>query len=223
MREKSINLETTTALTGGSSDSDDITYTPASTADWGGSDPGDVEQALDVLADRTSKQQIVIEGYNLIPSYDRAAYVTTPNVGTVTTNDYAYRGQPFSGSAKQYAAGSFKLPANYDAGTFTYQIDWIGVESGGTVIWGVQMLARSDGDPMDAAMGTAVEVSDTAQDAGDFHISAVSAAVTPAGTAAAGDRIFFEVYRDGANDTATSEHWLTGITFTFGLTAAGVA
>jgi hypothetical protein len=40
---------------GGGVDADDVTYTPTTLADWdGGSDPGDVEQALDQLAERVT-------------------------------------------------------------------------------------------------------------------------------------------------------------------------
>lgn len=208
-----------------SHDSDDVAYIPASNADWGGSDPGDVEQALDVLADRTSKKVEKYKGAWLIPSFDRAAWVNTPGVNTEPTNDYAWRGQPFSGSAKQYAAGDFSLDDNYDGGTLTYRVRWRHKTGAGTgtVIWGVQMLAVSDGDAGDAAMGTAVEVTDTILDANDYHRTAMSGAVTPAGTAAAGDHIFFEIYRDGTNDTNNSEQWLVEIEFFYGVTAAGVA
>lgn len=41
--------------TGGSVDADDVTYTPTTLSDWdGGVDPGDVEQALDQLAERVT-------------------------------------------------------------------------------------------------------------------------------------------------------------------------
>jgi hypothetical protein len=43
------------AQVGGSVDADDVTYTPTTLADWdGGTDPGDVEQALDQLAERVA-------------------------------------------------------------------------------------------------------------------------------------------------------------------------
>lgn len=43
------------ALGGGAVDADDVTYTPTTLADWDSStDPGDVEQALDQLAERTT-------------------------------------------------------------------------------------------------------------------------------------------------------------------------
>lgn len=206
-------------------DSDSIAYVPASTADWGGSDPGDVEQALDVLADRTSKQMVYIPAWQLIPSYDRAAWVTTPAVTTVATNDFAYRYLPFSGTAKQYSAGDFPLPPNYDASTLTARFRWKSTGGGGgsTVIWGIQMLAVADDDAHDAAMGTAIEVSDALTTVGDYQRSDSTAAITPSGTAAAADHIFFEVYRDGTNDTNGSDAQLIGIELFFGLTAAGVA
>ena len=209
-------------------DSDDVAYIPTTAADWGpAGDPGDVEQALDVLADRTSKVMVWIPAKDLIPSYDRAAYTGVPGVNTEPTNDYAWRGLAFSGTVKQFAAGDFPLPPNYDASTLTYRVRWRHITGSGTgdVVWGMQMLALSDDDASDAAMGTAIEVTDTILTANDFHRSAMSAAVTPAGTAAAGDHIFFEFYRDGAaaGDTNASAQWLIGIEVYYGLTAAGVA
>ena len=45
--------ETNLTAAGGTPDADDVTYTPTTLADWDGSaDPGDVEQALDQLAER---------------------------------------------------------------------------------------------------------------------------------------------------------------------------
>lgn len=43
------------SVAGGSVDADDVTYTPTTLSDWdGGADPGDVEQALDQLAERVT-------------------------------------------------------------------------------------------------------------------------------------------------------------------------
>lgn len=43
------------SVAGGSVDADDVTYTPTTLSDWdGGVDPGDVEQALDQLAERVT-------------------------------------------------------------------------------------------------------------------------------------------------------------------------
>jgi hypothetical protein len=56
----------------GSVDADDVTYTPTTLADWdGAADPGDVEQALDQLAERTAD----LEGAGAV---DAAAVTYTP-------------------------------------------------------------------------------------------------------------------------------------------------
>jgi hypothetical protein len=78
----------------------------------------------------------------------------------------------------------------------------------------LQALAVSDGDPIDAAWGTAIVITDNAQStAGEVYRSAQSAAVTIAGTPAEGDVIFFRLFRDvsDAEDTMAEDLRLIGI------------
>ena len=206
-------------------DSDDVAYIPASNADWGGSDPGDVEQALDVLADRTSKVMLWIPAKDLIPSYDRAAYTGVPGVNTVTTNDWAYRFLAFGNTADQYAAFDFATPPNWDAAaTITARFRWLptGGSAGDTAIWGIRMVCIRNDDVLDTAMGSAVTVTDTVTATTDLHISDFTTAITPGGTLGAGGHMFCEVYRS-VSDTLASTVNLVGIDIVFTLTAAGVA
>lgn len=68
----------------GAVDSDDVTYTPTTLADWdGGTDPGDVEQALDQLAERVAD----IEG-GTFAATTQADEMMAGFIGTVADKDY---------------------------------------------------------------------------------------------------------------------------------------
>ncbi len=63
------------AAGGGSPDAADVTYTPTTAADWDGSaDPGDVDNALDQLAERVAD----VEGAGYLTSVDAAVVTYTP-------------------------------------------------------------------------------------------------------------------------------------------------
>jgi hypothetical protein len=66
----------------GAVDSDDVTYAPTTVADWdGGADPGDVEQALDQLAERIKD----VEDLGASATITVEELDGTPSVGTVDT------------------------------------------------------------------------------------------------------------------------------------------
>lgn len=120
-----------------------------------------------------------------------------------------------AGTAKEYAEFGIQLPTFWDLGTITAQFVWLASAGSGTVLWGLQAGAFSDDDAIDTAYGTAQEVTDTLLATGDVHISAETAAITIAGTPAAGDWINFRVYRDPNNDTNTSDARLLGVRLRF--------
>jgi peptidoglycan hydrolase-like amidase len=109
------------------------------------------------------------------------------------------------------------MPSDYNGGTITAVFHWSC--SGGTgtqnVVWGIQGTAYGDSDALDVAWGTGVTVSDTWLTDLDVHISAATAAVTLAGTPAAGEFAQFRVYRDVANDNLAVDAWLLGVRITF--------
>lgn len=119
------------------------------------------------------------------------------------TNDVDYWTLDFDTTTQEYAFWNLVTPDNYDAGTLTARFVWTAASGSGGVRWGIAILSRSDDDAIDTAYGTAQEVSDTLLAAGDVHISAATSAITPGGTAAAGDQFFIRVYRlpSHADDT----------------------
>lgn len=134
-----------------------------------------------------------------------------------TTNDVNIKVLDFdgAGTTKESAEFGLQSPSYWDAGTVTAQFIWYATAGSGTVNWEIQGVAFSDDDALDAAYGTLQEVTDTLLATGDVHITAETAAVTIAGTPAAGDWVNFRINRDPANDTNTSDARLMGVRIRF--------
>ncbi len=105
------------------------------------------------------------------------------------------------------------MPDNWDAGTVTFKALWTaaGGSAAQTVEWNLQGRSYANDDPIDAAWGSAIEVSDALIATGDIHYSAESSAVTLAGTPAAGELVQFRAWRDASNDNLASDAKLIGI------------
>lgn len=136
-----------------------------------------------------------------------------------TTNDVNIKVLDFdgAGTSKESAEFGIQSPTYWDASTVTAQFIWYATAGSGTVNWECQGVAFSDDDALDAAFGTLQEVTDTLLATGDVHITAETAAITIAGTPAAGDWINFRINRDPANDTNTSDARLMGVRIRFGV------
>jgi hypothetical protein len=130
----------------------------------------------------------------------------------------------FDASSDEHAQFSVSFPKSWNEGTVTFQVFWTStaIDTDG-VTWALQGVAVSDGDTIDVAYGTAVTVDDANQStAEDLYVSAVSGAVTIAGTPAAGDLCYFRVFRDvsDANDTAAEDARLIGVKIFYTVNAA---
>lgn len=101
--------------------------------------------------------------------------------------------------------------------TFTATFYWTSASGSGSVVW--QALARgyADDDAIDQAFGTAQSVTDTLLAANDVHQSAATAAITPAGSVAAGRLVCFDISRDATNgsDTLAVDARLIGVRLEF--------
>lgn len=122
----------------------------------------------------------------------------------------------FDQSADEFAQFLFPMPKSWDEGTVTAQFIWSATATG-DVIWGIQAVALSDDDVLDAAFGTAQTVTDSVTSVNDLMQSAFTSAVTIAGTPAEGDTICFQVYRDAnaGGDTVAADALLIGIRLNF--------
>lgn len=122
-----------------------------------------------------------------------------------TTNKVMLATLDFDPDAIEYAQFMMPMPESWDEGTITAQFLWTAGATGDAV-WGIQAVAISNDDPLDAAFGAAQTVTDSVTAADDLMISAATAAMTVGGSPAAGDLVVFQVYRaatDGADTLAT--------------------
>ncbi len=137
------------------------------------------------------------------------------------TNKIMLRTLDFDQSTDEFAQFMVPMPKSWDEGTVTARFIWsCGVT--GAVVWGIQAVALSDDDVIDAAFGTAVTVTDSVTATTDVMQSAETSALTIAGSPAAEDLVCFQVYRDADNgsDTAAGDAKLIGIRLYVTLDAA---
>lgn len=162
--------------------------------------------------------QILLSGGGIIPSTTNGCASATKV--EMATNKQNFMWPSFADGTKLYGEWTMVvLPADYDGGTVTAKFIWTANSaSTNPVVWGLQGRAYADGDTIDQAWGTAVEVADANQSA--FYktsISAASAAITLAGTPAAGKMAQFRAYRDPtlAGDTLAAAALLVGVSLTY--------
>ena len=121
----------------------------------------------------------------------------------------------FDASTAQYAQFAIAMPKSWNLGTVTYQVFWSpSTTNTDNCIFGLQGVSVSEGDTADVAFGTAVEVTDAGiGTVEDVQMTAVSSAMTIAGSPADDDQTFFQLYRDAADgsDTFTGEARVLGI------------
>jgi hypothetical protein len=109
----------------------------------------------------------------------------------------------FDGTSNEYAQFIIPMPKSWNESTVTAQFIWEAPGGTGNVVWGIQGVALSDDDVIDAAFGTAQTVTDGVTATTDVMQSAFTSAITIGGTPAEGDLVVFQVYRDAANGSDT--------------------
>jgi hypothetical protein len=133
----------------------------------------------------------------------------------------------FDASTKQYTQFTVAMPKSWNEGTLTYQVYWSpSTTNTGNCIFGLQGVACADGDTIDVAYGTAIEVTDAGiGTVEDQQITSESSAMTVAGSPAAGEQTYFQLYRDAADgsDTFTGESRVLGVKIFYTTDAANDA
>jgi len=133
----------------------------------------------------------------------------------------------FDASTAEYAQFAIAMPKSWNLGTVTYQVFWSPSNTNtGNAIFGLQGLACTEGDTADAVFGTAIEVTDAGiGTVEDVQMTAVSSAMTIAGSPADDDQCFFQLYRDAADgsDTFTGDARVLGIKLFYTTDAANDA
>jgi hypothetical protein len=159
----------------------------------------------------TSTGEIFLTAAGGWPSTTNGCADATKN--EYTTNDEDLYSLDFDPDSDEYAQWSVWMPDNWDAGTVTAKFCWTAASDSGDVIWGLQGRSYANDDPIDAAWGTAQTVTDTLIATDDIHYTSATAAITLAGTPAAGELVQFRAYRDAdaGGDTLGADAQLIGI------------
>jgi hypothetical protein len=134
--------------------------------------------------------------------------------GAVTTPNFSFLA--FDSTSAEYANFHFVAPKKWDEGTVTFRLHWAHETTATNfgVVFNLRASAASDGDANTTAFGTPQSVTDTGGSATVHYTSPESAAITIAGTPAAEDILYFQVYRsptDGS-DTLDVDARLVGVT-----------
>ena len=133
----------------------------------------------------------------------------------------------FDAGTAEYAQFAIAMPKSWNLGTVTFQVFWCPSNTNtGNAIFGLQGVSCTEGDTADVAFGTAVEVTDAGIGTiEDVQMTAVSGAVTIAGSPADDDQTFFQLYRDAADgsDSFTGDARVMGIKLFYTTDAANDA
>lgn len=91
------------------------------------------------------------------------------------------------------------LPDDYNGGTMTAKYVWeCSNASTNSVVWGIRGVAYGDNSTLNVDLSAGIEVTDANNGAYKRNVSAASAAITWAGTPAAGKSLHIFVYRLGS-------------------------
>jgi hypothetical protein len=144
---------------------------------------------------------------------------SAPTQAETTTNDVNFYYVEFADAVTSHTNWALAMPSDYNGGTITAIFYWISPSaSTNSVVWGMSGRAFNDGDVLDQAFGTVQTVTDANNGTDDVNISAATAAITLAGTPAAGSYVQFKAERQGGagGDTlaAVAELLQVRITYT---------
>ena len=184
-------------------------------------------RAIDFM--RTSKLPLLQGKHTIfVPAAAMKPSVTSGCASLASTETTA--GRPdmitldFDASGDEHAQFAVAFPDSWDEGTITFRAYWTtaGAVSTGVAVC-LQGVAAANDDTIDVAYGTTQLIRDNGTGtAEDLMVTAESSALTIAGSPAAGELCFFDVYRDvsDSNDDMTQDMRLIGVQI-FYLLAAG--
>lgn len=128
----------------------------------------------------------------------------------------------FDSSSQEFAQFAILMSKRWDRGTVTFAPVWSHAAAATFgVVWELQAVAVSNDDTIAVAYGTAQSSTDTGGTTNDVYVGPESAAITVAGSPAAGDVVFFRLARAPANgsDTLNVDARLHGIELYFNVAA----
>jgi hypothetical protein len=206
---------------------------------------GDERRAIGIDLDSNPGLDLGAGGLKIKPGFAEAvrrAFIpasaftpTTTNGATKGSNEYATNDimaeyLVFSGSTEQFACLNLAMPPEWDRGSIKAKFYWApgdaACTAGDTVEWEIAGGALSDGDTIDAALGTAQVISDTvlAGKNAALHISGATPALTIGGSPALGDLIPLKISRNvSGTDDMTEVAWLFGLVLEYSVSNAVTA
>lgn len=137
------------------------------------------------------------------------------------TNDIMQDYLAFDTTTEEFAAFNIPMPENWDRGTLKAKFFWAPLTDSGavgdTVEWEIAAGALSNGDAIDAALGTSQVINDAVVtgESASLHITAATPALTVGGTPSLGDMIHFKISRNVSNDNHGYDALLFGVLLQF--------
>ena len=132
----------------------------------------------------------------------------------------------FDASSDEFAQFAVAFPKSWNEGTVTFQAFFTAnTTNTGTTSWKVAGVAIADDGAIDTGFGSAVGPTAKAMSgtANDLAVTAESGAITIAGSPAAGEEVFFNIFRDVSADDLSADAKLLGIKLFFTTDAANDA
>ncbi len=157
------------------------------------------------------KQTIGIPAGALFPATTNGCALLAQAETSGSVINYKYLA--FDAASIEYAWCVIPTPKSYNASTLTARFLWThpATTTNFGVVWRIALFAVANDDALDAALGTAIDVTDTGGTTQDFYASAETAAITPSNTAAKQDWLFARIARvatDGGDTMAVDAHLL---------------
>jgi hypothetical protein len=158
----------------------------------------------------TETEEIWIPAGSFTSATTNGAEITSRET---TTNAVNYHYAAFDTTTSEIAWFTWTPPANWNAGTVRFKLYWTNTTglTTETIDFDLAAVAFDNDDPIDTAVGTASNVTDTWIAQNDLHITAYSSAITIAGSPAAGEEVHFKLSRDVASDNLTGDCDVIGI------------
>jgi hypothetical protein len=133
----------------------------------------------------------------------------------------------FDASTDEFAQFSVAFPKSWNEGTVTYQVFWTPSNTNtGNCLYLLAGVSCGDSDTIDIAYGTPVTITDAGiGTVEDQQVSAVSSAITIAGSPAVDQQTYFQLQRNASSgsDTFTGDARVLGIKIFFTTDAANDA
>lgn len=150
-------------------------------------------------------------GIHSVPVPSTGMYTVTTNGASAgssetSSNKVMIKTWDFDASTQEYVQFQIPMPSSWnESSTLTAIFNWShpSTSTNFNVIWGIQAVAFGNSDALDAAFGTAVEVTDTGGTTDDLFSSSATSGLTPAGSPATNDHVIFRVYRKAADGSDT--------------------